>query len=112
MYRTLTYEPARDFAPITLAALAPTMLVAHPPVPASTLPELIAYGKQQPRRLQFATAGAGTNNHVAMEIFAHAAGLQMIHAPYTGGGQQVNALLAGQVDATMQTPGAMAGIRA
>src|SRR5450759_644645 len=75
LYKSLPYDPARDFSPITLAALAPTMLVAHPSVPAATLFEFLAYAKEQPRGIQFATAGAGTNNHIAMELLKHATGI-------------------------------------
>src|SRR5450759_3734524 len=75
LYKSLPYDPAKDFAPITLAALAPTMLVAHPSVPASTLSEFLSYAKAQPREIQFATAGAGTNNHIAMELLKHATGI-------------------------------------
>jgi tripartite-type tricarboxylate transporter receptor subunit TctC len=97
LYKSLPYDPARDFSPITLAALAPTMLVAHPSVPAATLSEFLAYAKEQPRGIQFATAGAGTNNHIAMELLKHATGINAVAIHYKGGGASSVAILSGEV---------------
>jgi tripartite-type tricarboxylate transporter receptor subunit TctC len=97
LYKSLPYDPARDFAPITLAALAPTMLVAHPSVPAATLSELLAYAKAQPRGIDFATAGPGTNNHIAMELLKHAAGVNAVPIHYKGGGASTLAMVSGEV---------------
>jgi len=97
LYKSVPYDPARDFAPITLAAVAATMLVAHPSVPASTLPELFAYAKAQPRGIDFATAGAGTNNHIAMELLKHATGINAVPIHYKGGGASTLAMVSGEV---------------
>jgi tripartite-type tricarboxylate transporter receptor subunit TctC len=97
LYKSLTYDPARDFAPVTLAALAPTMLVAHPSVAAATLSELLAYAKSQPRGIDFATAGPGTNNHIAMELLKHATGVDAVAIHYKGGGASTLAILSGEV---------------
>ena len=99
LYKNLPYDPARDFAPITLAALAPTMLVAHPSVPATTLSEFLAYAKAQPDGVNFATAGPGTNNHVAMELLKHATGINAVPIHYKGGAASSLAVLSGEVKA-------------
>jgi tripartite-type tricarboxylate transporter receptor subunit TctC len=99
LYKSLPYDPAKDFSPITLAALAPTMLVAHPSVPASTLSEFLAYAKAQPRGIDFATAGPGTNNHIAMELLKHATGVNAVAIHYKGGGASSLAILSGEVKA-------------
>lgn len=97
LYKSLPYDPARDFATITLAAVAPTMLVAHPSVPAATLSELLAYAKAQPRGIDFATAGPGTNNHIAMELLKHATGINAVPIHYKGGGASTLAMVSGEV---------------
>ncbi|HEY6722049.1 MAG TPA: tripartite tricarboxylate transporter substrate binding protein [Burkholderiales bacterium] len=97
LYKSLPYDPARDFAPIMLVAVAPTLLVAHPSVPASTLSELLAYAKAQPRGIDFATAGPGTNNHIAMELLKHATGVNAVAIHYKGGGASTLAIVSGEV---------------
>jgi tripartite-type tricarboxylate transporter receptor subunit TctC len=97
LYKSVPYDPAKDFAPITLAARAPTMLVAHASVPAKTLSEFIAYAKAQPRGIDFASAGPGTNNHVAMELFKHATGINAVPIHYKGGGASTMAMVSGEV---------------
>jgi tripartite-type tricarboxylate transporter receptor subunit TctC len=99
LYKNLPYEVARDLAPVTLVALAPTLLVAHPSVPASTLPELLAYAKAQPRGIDFATAGPGTNSHIAMELLKHATGISAVPIHYKGGGAATLAMVGGEVKA-------------
>jgi tripartite-type tricarboxylate transporter receptor subunit TctC len=97
LYKSVPYDAAKDFAPITLAALAPTMLVAHPSVPANTLSELLAYAKRESRGIQFATAGPGTNNHIAMELLKYATGVDIVPVHYKGGGASAVAILSGEV---------------
>jgi tripartite-type tricarboxylate transporter receptor subunit TctC len=97
LYKSLPYDPVKDFSPITLAALAPTMLVAHPSVPAATLAELLAYAKQQTGGIHFASAGPGTNSHVVIELLKHATGLNVVPIHYKGGGAATLAILSGEV---------------
>ena len=97
LYKTVPYDPARDFSPITLGAVAPSMLVAHPSLPPATLPEFIAYARRDPRGLQYASAGPGTNNHIAMELLKHATGVNAEAIHYKGGGASVAALVSGEV---------------
>lgn len=96
LYKSVPYDPVKDLSPITLVALTPTMLVAHPSVSASTVAELIAYAKQQPQ-VQFATAGPGTNNHIAMELLKHATGVNAVAIHYRGGGASTLAVVSGEV---------------
>ena len=93
----VTYHPLRDFAPITALAAVPSVLIAHPSVPASVLPELVALAKRQPGALTYGSAGPGSIHHLTMAAFAHRAGIDMVHVPYKGGTALVAAVLAGQV---------------
>ncbi len=97
----LQYDVVKDFTPITLAALFPTVLLVHPSVPARTIGEFVALAKSQPGKLTFSSAGTGNGSHLALEMFTHSAGpLQMIHVPYKGGSPAVQALIAGEVQMT------------
>jgi tripartite-type tricarboxylate transporter receptor subunit TctC len=99
LYKSIPYDPVKDFSPITLVARAPTLLVAHPSVPAASLSEFLAYAKKEPQGLSFATAGPGTNNHIAMELLKHATGVNAVAVHYKGGGPSILAILAGEVKA-------------
>ena len=97
LYKSVPYDPVRDFSPITLAALTPTLLVAHPSVPASSLAEFLAYAKAAPREIHFASAGPGTNNHIAMELLKIATGINIAPIHYKGGGASTQAIVSGEV---------------
>src|SRR5687767_8001884 len=84
VYRKLGYDPARDFAPVTLIASGPGILVVHPSVPAKTVKELIALGKAKPGQMNYASAGNGTPPHLAAELFKGMAGVDFVHVPYKG----------------------------
>jgi tripartite-type tricarboxylate transporter receptor subunit TctC len=84
IYKSLAYDPIKDFAPVGLVGSAYFVLVANPSLPAKTLPELIAYIKARPGQLSYASAGHGTPHHVFMELFMKMAGLKMQHVPYKG----------------------------
>ncbi len=106
--RAATFQ-MNQFRPVARLTADPTVLVVRADSPWNTLADFVKDVRSRPGKVSYSSSGIYGTTHVAMEILAHAAGLQMIHAPFSGGGQQVNALLAGQVDATMQTPGVMAG---
>jgi tripartite-type tricarboxylate transporter receptor subunit TctC len=97
LYKSVPYDTARDFSPITLAALTPTLLVAHPSVSAANLREFLAFAKAQPREIHFASAGPGTNNHIAMELLKVATGINAVAIHYKGGGASTQALVSGEV---------------
>lgn len=95
--KKLPYDPHRDFAPIVLLASQPTVLAAHPSLPARSVSDLIRLAKRKPGELTFASAGMGSVGHIAGEMFKLATGVDMIHVPYKGGGPAVIDLIAGQV---------------
>ena len=97
MYKKVPYDPLRDFAPITQAASLPNVLVVHPSLAVKTLAELIAYAKQHPGQLNFASAGIGTSPQMSVELLKSMAGIDMVHVPYKGTAPGVVDLLAGQV---------------
>lgn len=97
-----------QFRPIARLTADPTVLAVRTESKWNTLADFIRDAKAQPGKLSYSSSGIYGTTHVAMEILAHSAGVQMIHVPFGGGGQQIQSLLAGQVDATMQTPGAIA----
>jgi tripartite-type tricarboxylate transporter receptor subunit TctC len=97
LYSKLPYDPVKDFAPVTLVAKVPNILVLHPSVPASSVTELIAHAKAKPGQLNFASSGNGTSIHLSGELFKTMAGVQMTHVPYKGSAPALTDLLGGQV---------------
>ena len=93
----LKYHPLRDFEPITTVGTLPNVLVAHPSVPARTLPELIALAKKEPGKLSYASLGNGTAAHLTFEMLKQLAGVDILHVPYGGSGPAITATLAGNV---------------
>jgi tripartite-type tricarboxylate transporter receptor subunit TctC len=93
----LPYDPVSDFAPISLVATLPNMLVVHPSVPANTVAEFIALAKANPGKYNFASSGIGSSMHVAGELFKLMTGTDMTHVPYKGSGAALSDLLAGRV---------------
>ncbi|WP_375457745.1 Bug family tripartite tricarboxylate transporter substrate binding protein [uncultured Enterovirga sp.] len=97
LYKSLPFNVQRDFAPITLTAFIPNLLVVNPAVPAATVEELIAYAKANPDKLTYGSAGNGSSQHLSAELFKSLAGVRMTHAPYRGGAPAVTDLLSGQI---------------
>ncbi len=93
----LSYDPIKDFAPISLLATAPSVLLAHPSLPVKSLANLIALAKARPGEINYASAGIGTNPHLAGELFKFMSGVNIVHVPYKGGGPATADLLAGHV---------------
>ena len=93
----LPYDPLRDFAPITNVAMVPLMLIAHPSFPAQTLDALLAKARAEPGRIDVASAGPATSQHMAAEMFAHQAGIQLNIVHYRGSGPAVTDLIAGNI---------------
>ncbi len=98
-YPNVKYDPVKDFAPITLVASTPYLLVLHPGVPAKTLKEFIGLVKSQPGKLNYASAGTGSTTHIAMEMLKIAAGMDIVHVPFGGNGPAGTAVMGGQVQA-------------
>src|SRR5687767_8244443 len=96
LYSKLPYDPVKDFAPVSLVAVAPNVITAHPSVSARSARELLALAKAKPGQITYASAGNGTTMHLTMELFTTMAGIQLVHVPYNGGGPSTIATLAGQ----------------
>ena len=101
VFRDMQFDPLVDLAPVSLVVEVPLILQTNAAVPAKTLDEFIAYAKANPGKLNFASPSPGTLPHLAMEIFARAAGLQMVHVPFKGGAPALNALISNQVQAML-----------
>jgi tripartite-type tricarboxylate transporter receptor subunit TctC len=98
-YKSLKYDPLKDFEPITLVASTPYLLVVHPGVKANSLKDFIALAKSQPGKMNYASAGTGTTTQLAMEMLKMAAGIDLVHVPFNGNGPAGVATLGGQVQA-------------
>jgi len=98
LHRQVAYDPLRDFSPVSLVCIGPFLLLTHPAVPVKTVKELIALAKAEPGKLNYASAGNGTPNHLAMELFKSVAGVNMTHVPYKGAPQAVTDLIGGSVN--------------
>jgi tripartite-type tricarboxylate transporter receptor subunit TctC len=96
VYPDLGSDPIRDFAPISMIAVGPHIIVAHPSFPASSVSELIEYAKQHPE-LPYASTGSGTAQHLGMEQLKLMTGVNLLHIPYKGGGQAITDVVGGQV---------------
>lgn len=103
LYSKPGYDPIRDFAPITLLAIAPTVLCVNPAVPASSVKELIALAKAKPGDLKYASGGNGTPPHMAGVIFASMTGIKLLHVPYKGGGPAIAGLVGGETTMMFDT---------
>jgi tripartite-type tricarboxylate transporter receptor subunit TctC len=97
LYSKLSFDPAMDFAPIALFATAPIVLIVNPAVPANDVRELIALAKKEPGKINFASAGNGTTNHLSGELFKSMAQIDIVHVPYRGAGPAMNDLVGGHV---------------
>lgn len=109
----LPYDPAKELAPITLVATSPNLLVVDPKLGAETLADFVRVAKARKGELNYGSVGNGSAAHLAMELFKSRAGVDLVHVPYQGFPQVVNAILAGQVQAGFMVPGiAMGQVRA
>ena len=95
LYSKLPYDVLKDFAPITMLATLPNMLVVHPSIPANNVQELVAFLKANPNKHSFGSAGNGTSQHMSGELFKTMTGVQMQHIPYKGSGPMIPDLLGG-----------------
>ena len=112
LYDGLSFSLVRDIAPIAGLVDFPLVLVAHPSVPAKTIPELIALAKAEPGKMTLASYGTGSTSHVAGELFKMMAGINMIHVPYRGGAPMITDLIAGQVQCAIDvSTGALPHVR-
>jgi tripartite-type tricarboxylate transporter receptor subunit TctC len=104
LFKKAGWDPIKDFAPVGMLTRAPQVLVARANLPAGNLRELIAYAKANPGKLNYASSGNGSIQHISGELFKQLTGTQITHIPYKGAGPAVQDLLGGQVDLFFTTP--------
>ena len=104
MQKNLPYDVKRDLAPITMAVVFPNVFIVHPGVPAKTLKEFVALAKEKKGELSYGSSGVGGAGHLAGELFKQAAGVDIIHVPYKGGGPAMTDLLGGRIHMYSSVP--------
>ena len=112
LFKKLGFDPVKDFAPVSLVAVTPNILVTNPSIPVKTVKELIAYAKAKPGALNFPSAGVGSSSHLAGEMLKSMTGISMVHIPFKGGGPALVAVIAGEVQIMFATmPAAMPHVK-
>ncbi|MBI3057437.1 MAG: tripartite tricarboxylate transporter substrate binding protein, partial [Betaproteobacteria bacterium] len=109
LYDKVPYDPVKDYAPITNFVIVPNVLVAHPSFPPKTIQELIAYGKANPGKINWASSGNGSGGHLALVMFSLEAGIKVLHVPFKGAGPAVVAMLGGETDLLFANTGVFLG---
>lgn len=104
LVKNLSWDPVKDFAPVANLLSAPQVLVVRPSLPVKSLKELVAYAKANPNKLNYASSGNGSLQHVSTELLNQMAGIKITHVPYKGTGPAMTDLLGGSVDLTITTP--------
>lgn len=105
----LPFDPVKDFIPIALIGQFPTVLVVNPEVPAKTMREFVDYARQNPKKVSYGSAGNGSTNHFLGELVKQVAGIEMLHVPYKGSGPAAQDLLAGRLQAMVDSVAAAKG---
>jgi tripartite-type tricarboxylate transporter receptor subunit TctC len=101
LYRKVTYDAIRDFAPVIQFVSVPLMMACGPSLPAKNVKEVIALAKAKPRSINYGSGGSGSSSHLAMELFKSMAGVDITHVPYKGTGPLITDMLAGQIALTI-----------
>ncbi len=107
LMQTVSYDPMRDFAPITLATSAPNMLVVHPSLPVKTVREFVVLAKARPGTLNYGGSTAGSSTHLAVELLKSMAGIDLVRVPYKGQGPMFTALMSGEIQLTITSGAAL-----
>ena len=97
LYKSLPFDPAKDFAPVALLATVPIVLMVNPSLPVKTVAELVALAKAKPGALNFGSSGIGSTNHLAGELLKRMTGIDIVHVPYKGAAPAMNDLIAGHI---------------
>lgn len=105
----VAYDPRKDFAPVAVVAVQPVWVVVNAGSPFKSLADIVKRAKENPGKLNYGTSGVGTELHLAAEAVAHAAGIQMVHVPFRGGGEVITALLGSQIDFAALSTASIAG---
>ena len=103
IFPKLSYDPLKDFDPVSLVATVPLIVVVHPSVPATSIRELIALAKAKPGTLNYGSGGTGTANHIAGELFKFMTATDIVHVPYKGGGPALADIVGGQIQLLFNT---------
>src|SRR5215471_12925085 len=103
LYRNLSYDPVRDFTPITHITSMSSALLVHPSVPVRSLREFVAFARSKPRALTYASAGSGTTTHLGMELFKSMTKIDMLHVPYKGSAAALTDVISGQLQVILST---------
>ena len=103
IYPRLPFDPLKDFAPVTLMATLPSLLMAHPSLPVKNVKELVALAKAKPGMLTYASTGNGTSPHMLMEMLKWMAGVNLVHVPYKGAAPAMIDQISGQIDVAFST---------
>lgn len=98
LYKTLSYDPVKDFEPVSLLAMVPNIMITPPNHPAKTVAEFVAMAKKDPGKMSFGSSGIGTSVHLSGELFNKLTGAKMVHVPYRGTAEAKNDLIAGRLD--------------
>ncbi|MCU0820504.1 MAG: tripartite tricarboxylate transporter substrate binding protein [Beijerinckiaceae bacterium] len=98
LYKTLSYDPVKDFEPVSLLAMVPNIMITPPNHPAKTVAEFVAMAKKDPGKMSFGSSGIGTSVHLSGELFNKLTGAKMVHVPYRGTAEAKNDLMAGRLD--------------
>lgn len=98
LYKKLDYDPVKDFVPVAIFAEAPNLLLVNPKLPVKSVKDLIAYGKAHPGKLNFSSAGSGSTQHLAGELFKIKGGFDAVHVPYKGSAPALTAVISGEAD--------------
>jgi len=98
LYKTLTYDPDKDFAAVAMMTISPQFLVVHPSVPVKSVKDLVRLAKASPGKLTYGSPGIGSPNHIAAELFRMETGITVVHVPYKGSAMSSLALLGGETD--------------
>jgi tripartite-type tricarboxylate transporter receptor subunit TctC len=109
MYKSMRFDPQKDLAPMALVAKSPFMLVVHPGVQAKSIPELVALAKAQPGKLNGASSGVGSTNHLTLEMFKALAKVDILVVPFKGGSPAIASVMGGQTNMIFNTPGTLLG---
>lgn len=113
LYKKISYDPVKDFDPLTIAVRMPLLIVANPAQPFNTVSELLRLAKASPASLSYGSAGVGSSQHMAGELFKLMSGVDILHVPYKGGAPAMNDLLGNQVSLMfVQLPSALSQVRA
>jgi tripartite-type tricarboxylate transporter receptor subunit TctC len=110
MMRNLTWDPVRDLQPVGMGTMAPHVIVGAPNLPANNLQEFIAYARANPGKVNFASSGNGSIQHIAGEVLARQIGAQMVHVPYRGAAPALQDVAGGRVEIFITTPSSAIGL--